>query len=373
MSQHSEGEAEQSQPLIKPGPTQGSVGSAGCCWVALTGISVLVLVLIAAVVVLNYTGHTDWVDLGLADAGVGVEKAREGAATVGSYVASRSSEFLKPQQKPSLFCWSLIQAGSGEEDLIRQHRERNTGIFRCDDWLLLSDHPVSFQDVKSMSIGAFNSKRAPWNSWQEPKMAASAFEYLMICQVVESHRTVRGEQSSEKVMKLNRYNVPVFLRAWKQVVDEDQRFQQYDWTVKVDADTFFCHDRLRQRLVNTNSSEAYIWLNYDAAANPGPLDFLGPIEIFSKKAVQLYQQKHWQVCPRPHPQTQGEDAFMKDCFLNLGANTKTDYSILENACDWCKPLSPEQCADSQHVAFHPFKDVKIYAECLEHAANAASC
>ncbi|CAK9087936.1 Hypothetical protein SCF082_LOCUS41551 [Durusdinium trenchii] len=91
--------------------------------------------------------------------------------------------------------------------------------------LLLSDHPVSFQDVKSMSIGAFNSKRAPWNSW---------------------------------------YNVPVFLRAWKQVVDEDQRFQQYDWTVKVDADTFFCHDRLRQRLVNTNSSEAYIWLNYDA-------------------------------------------------------------------------------------------------------------
>lgn len=328
------GEAEQSQPLIKPGPTQGSVGSAGCCWVALTGISVLVLVLIAAVVVLNYTGHTDWVDLGLADAGVGVEKAREGAATVGSYVASRSSEFLKPQQKPSLFCWSLIQAGSGEEDLIRQHRERNTGIFRCDDWLLLSDHPVSFQDVKSMSIGAFNSKRAPWNSW---------------------------------------YNVPVFLRAWKQVVDEDQRFQQYDWTVKVDADTFFCHDRLRQRLVNTNSSEAYIWLNYDAAANPGPLDFLGPIEIFSKKAVQLYQQKHWQVCPRPHPQTQGEDAFMKDCFLNLGANTKTDYSILENACDWCKPLSPEQCADSQHVAFHPFKDVKIYAECLEHAANAASC
>jgi hypothetical protein len=31
--------------------------------------------------------------------------------------------------------------------------------------LLLSDFPVSFQDVKSISIGAFNSKRAPWNSW----------------------------------------------------------------------------------------------------------------------------------------------------------------------------------------------------------------
>ena len=31
--------------------------------------------------------------------------------------------------------------------------------------LLLSDFPVSFQDVTAISIGAFNSKRAPWNSW----------------------------------------------------------------------------------------------------------------------------------------------------------------------------------------------------------------
>ena len=102
---------------------------------------------------------------------------------------------------------------------MRQHRQGNSGIFACDDWrpgsnsgfkkavragfkkvfqrclrLLLSDFPVDYGHVRSVPIGAFNSKRAPWNSW---------------------------------------YNVPVFLRAWRRLI-EDQRCLSYDWTVKVD-------------------------------------------------------------------------------------------------------------------------------------------
>ena len=29
----------------------------------------------------------------------------------------------------------------------------------------------------------------------------------------------------------------------------------------------------------------------EAASNPGPLDFLGPLEIFSRAAMQSYQEK----------------------------------------------------------------------------------
>lgn len=36
----------------------------------------------------------------------------------------------------------------------------------------------------------------------------------------------------------------------------------------------------------------------------------------------------------------------KDCFLKLGAKTRTDYGLLHNACDWCEPLTPKQCEDS---------------------------
>lgn len=60
---------------------------------------------------------------------------------------------------------------------------------------------------------------------------------------------------------------------------------------------------------------------------------------------------------------------MKDCMLKLGVKTRMDYSLLQNACDWCEPLHPEQCADRGHVAFHPFKKVELYSECLAHAAD----
>ena len=36
----------------------------------------------------------------------------------------------------------------------------------------------------------------------------------------------------------------------------------------------------------------------------------------------------------------------KDCMLKLGVKTRMDYSLLQNACDWCEPLHPKQCADS---------------------------
>lgn len=291
-----------------------------------TVLTVLLILLLLGGMVAIVLRRDGWLNEGLKD----MEFAKKS-------VVESSHLFLARARPtgPSLFCWALIMANSSEEELMRQHRSSATGIFRCDAWFLLSDFPVHFQDVSSTTIGAFNSKRAPWNSW---------------------------------------YNVPVFLRAWKKVL-EDQRFRSYDWTVKVDMDTFFCHERLRRRLQNASvpADEACIWLNYDAAKNPGPLDFLGPMEIFSKEAVKLYEQKHEEVCPRPHPQTQGEDAFMKDCFLKLGAKTRTDYGLLHNACDWCEPLTPKQCEDSRHVAFHPFKKVKLYSECLEEASRDTSC
>ncbi|CAJ1449702.1 unnamed protein product, partial [Effrenium voratum] len=247
-----------------------------------------------------------------------------------------SKQFLEvkaanPNQPKELFCWALIQAGSGEEALMIMHRKQSVNIFGCDAWLLLSDFPVSFQDVKSVPVGAFNSKRSPWNSW---------------------------------------YNVPVFLRAWAQVV-QDPRFQQFDWTVKLDMDTFVCHKRLRAHLraSQVNPSEPHFWLNYDAAKNPGPLDFLGPIEIFSRGAVQRFKERHLQVCPRPHPQSQGEDGFMKDCMLRLGAIPRKDYQLLLNACDWCQPLQPGQCSNGWFVAFHPFKDVEHYQQCMGAAGS----
>eukprot|EP00931_Biecheleriopsis_adriatica_P056676 TRINITY_DN33595_c0_g1_i1.p1 TRINITY_DN33595_c0_g1~~TRINITY_DN33595_c0_g1_i1.p1 ORF type:complete len:422 (-),score=77.59 TRINITY_DN33595_c0_g1_i1:16-1281(-) len=230
-----------------------------------------------------------------------------------------------------LFCWALIAAGGSEEALLKDHYARGTNIFACDAWLVVSDfHVAVTEHADSVTIGAMNSQRSPWNSW---------------------------------------YNVPVFLRAWDQVI-KDGRFNKFNWTVKADADTFFCAKRLRQRLRHTYVPqwEGVFWLNYDAAHNPGPLDFLGPLEVFSRKAMQLYEWKQKWACPNPAVQTQGEDGFMRSCMYKIGAKSRTDFNLLKNACDWCKPLDPKECASSQFVAFHPFKDQKSFQDCSEAAA-----
>ena len=101
---------------------------------------------------------------------------------------------------------------------MRQHRQSNSGIFGCDDWLpgsnsgfkeavgadsevfklesslrlLLSDFPVRYGDVRSVAIGAFNSKRAPWNSWRPVRTGLLATVGGTTCQCSSG----RGRSSS---------------------------------------------------------------------------------------------------------------------------------------------------------------------------------
>jgi len=142
-----------------------------------------------------------------------------------------------------------------------------------------------------------------------------------------------------------------------------------DWTVKADADTFLCTGRLKGKLWRQHvpQEEASFWINYDAAHLPGPLDFLGPLEVFSKSAMELFREKGDEVCPNPAVQSQGEDGFMKDCMFKLGAKARVDYSLLMNACDWCDPVDPHRCADSSYASFHPFKTMEVYDKCLKHS------
>ncbi|CAE8702487.1 unnamed protein product, partial [Polarella glacialis] len=117
---------------------------------------------------------------------------------------------------------------------------------------------------------------------------------------------------------------------------------------------------------------ATFWRNYDAKAHKIPLDFLGPLEVFSKNAVELYaHKKEWQ-CKSPKVQSQGEDGFFMDCMMSLGVKSRWDYSLLQNACDWCPVLKPDSCADHGFVAFHPFKTIEAYQNCSE-IATASGC
>jgi len=100
----------------------------------------------------------------------------------------------------------------------------------------------------------------------------------------------------------------------------------------------------------------------------------GPIEIFSRNAVQAWAQgretcvKHFnQVCDGPC--WWGEDMFMDQC-LSKVLNVKRDnnsFVLIEDHCD--PPAGWTDCTDPMHVAFHPFKKLKDYQECMDNAES----
>jgi len=82
----------------------------------------------------------------------------------------------------------------------------------------------------------------------------------------------------------------------------------------------------------------------------------GPLEVISKKAMEVYRQG-WKGCNKP-PQ---EDVYLQSCLLGLGSKQVDSFELL--AEDHCQSKEWQKCR-SGHVAFHPFKTAESYKICL---------
>eukprot|EP00440_Ansanella_granifera_P039167 gb/GFBE01042492.1/.p1 GENE.gb/GFBE01042492.1/~~gb/GFBE01042492.1/.p1 ORF type:complete len:1231 (+),score=164.15 gb/GFBE01042492.1/:1-3693(+) len=236
-----------------------------------------------------------------------------------------------PLKSPSLFCWAVAQASGNELALLKDHFQHNDHIFACDAFLVFTDVEVTLAPgVKTVAIGSFDSRRTPWKTW---------------------------------------YNVPVFARAWQALV-QDGRWKTYEWTVKVDLDAFMRPGVLRTKLDfhHATPAEACVWNNYDTSKLGIARNFLGPLEVFSRKAVEIFALRGQKECPVPASQVAGEDAWIHFCMLHLGVHPRNDFNFLKD-CPGCLQTTPTQCASCDFIAYHPFKDVQAYRECAEIASR----
>jgi hypothetical protein len=174
-----------------------------------------------------------------------------------------------------------------------------------------------------------------------------------------------GTISSRKASWGSWLNTPVFKKAWDAVIKAGL-YRKAAWTVKVDPDTFFCPDRLRRRLLDYEHRKApAIFLrNYDANHLPGSSDFVGPLEVFSKEAVEIYAARGSESCASTDGIDTLEEAnFLNYCMSNLGVRSVQDYTLLHHSCAWCSPLNISVCSDCKYVAFHPLKTKERYNKC----------
>lgn len=157
----------------------------------------------------------------------------------------------------------------------------------------------------------------------------------------------------------------MFKSAWD-VVIQDARMRETEWTVKVDPDTVFFPERLRQHLQRLQQPEnkTVFLLNCDRYSG-SPVLF-GAVEVLSRRAVEAYSSGQ-ERCRGSIPwRTLPEDEFMQKCMQLLGVTSVFDGNMVGDDRCWKAP-----CSDVRRVAFHSYPQASSYLICWEESNDVA--
>jgi len=157
------------------------------------------------------------------------------------------------------------------------------------------------------------------------------------------------------------HNILSFVQAWKKVQD-DGRWKNSDWTIKVDPDAVFFPEHFRQKIMwnlRTPQGSAVFLRNTFYK-----FQLLGALEALSREAMEIYFERSWE-CEAHLGQQGGEDYWLLQCLEGLGINYQTDVTLLHD-----KYAADENCKDPYGVAHHFFKKTKDWDECWDKAEKA---
>merc|ERR1719277_1847335 len=88
----------------------------------------------------------------------------------------------------------------------------------------------------------------------------------------------------------------------------------------------------------------------------------GPVEMFSKEAIEQYTKLGWHCASELDWGLWGEDYYLTHCMDHIHVTRVNDFELVgDNSC------TGAVCSDSMSAAFHPFKDVKTWVDCLDDA------
>jgi len=232
---------------------------------------------------------------------------------------------------PSLYCWSLFQTTTYENDVMKNQMEKGIGIFQCDDWALLST-------------------AEPTDMGETPDKQKAKTLHVDMTEITVSVDGTAG-------------NAKLFINCWN-VLIKDGRWNLHAWTVKADPDAVVVPDRLRKHLAPYVLENVYV---VNCNAFPGSPNFpmmYGSLEIYSWKAIQTYANG-MSSCMTDMGMmlpAWGEDYFMTHCLDHIGVGRISDFaSVGDGVC------TGVNCGDNWVAAFHPMKSVSAWQQCWDTA------
>lgn len=242
----------------------------------------------------------------------------------------------KADKWPSFFCWMLMQGvddnpmGWDEQKLVKHQLVQGMGIFQCNDWAVMTNEAVALNR---------------WGAHGFPTIPEGQIDPM----VDLASWAVGYTQANSATLRV----------VWS-ALKESEKLSKHDWVVKVDSDAVWFPDRLRKHLKAYLPSHGNDWdsvfLNNCQRYNT----MLGPIEVISKKAA-LQLATGMGSCAAVDGSI--EDKFIVDCLKQLGVNSYTDQTLLNDL--YCDGTS--HCIDRWRVAFYPHKSVGNFTACYNEA------
>lgn len=231
----------------------------------------------------------------------------------------------------SLFCISIMMPWTDEPDLLEMQLNEKRSIFACHKYAVYSNPVSKLGSIKTRLID------------------------------IDLHcKFGIGDGSTMKTA----FNAPIFKKLWETVIN-DGDYKHTDWTVKVDPDTVFLPMRLSDLVKGPTFKDAQA--ENGAFLNNCKLGLHGPIEILSRRALEVYQGCNYKCKKIPQ-----EDVFIQHCLKTCGVKQVDQVNVLsEEACyrgTWKQTKDWWNCS-TKHVAFHPFKKLGKYRECYDLAED----
>lgn len=233
---------------------------------------------------------------------------------------------------PTLFCWSHMQPNTSEVPLLRLQLARRANIFSCNYAAVISTKKILLGNMDGVEV---------WTWVNEAK------------EVPMGTNGVDGSTTDSFL------NTEIFLIGWETLM-YSQQIWPYDFVVKVDPDSVFFPERLRDHVSAYVGKKVYF---SNCGKWGGQVLLYGSLEVFSIGAMRSYEQ-HVKDCRALPWHGWGEDYYMQHCMDMMGVENVPDTNQVGD--DRCVAA---ECWDLSRVAFHDFKTAAEWDECYKTATG----
>jgi hypothetical protein len=234
---------------------------------------------------------------------------------------------------PSLFCFAVLRVNGYELPLVQAQWEARSGIFNCDGYVTFSDEVIEIAEQTSL---------------QTPNIPVGI-----------SKDGTAG-------------NTELFMGIWDMLFD-DGRLWNYDWTIKADPDAVLLPDRLRNHLAphtgwGEHDGKLFV-VNCNAwPSSPSFPMLYGAVEVFSNKAMKAYETLVWKCKRDLQYGDWGEDLFLTRCFDQIDVGRILDFTLVgDDLCVGPGQGGAENCNSPDRAGFHPFKNFDDWMNCFNTA------